>query len=95
MNLAIAAEERHHFIRRDISKITVHFDDSDKLQFVKQTLLSELKHITPSYRVEKFGSTVASLSRQFDNYKITFKTDYSNAHASNLEYLKKYEFLTW
>jgi hypothetical protein len=80
MNLAIAAEERHHFIRRDISKITAHFE----------LLLNELKYITLTYRVQKFGSTIASLSWQFHDYKITFKTDYSNPHASNLEYLKKY-----
>jgi hypothetical protein len=48
MNLAIKAEERHHLIRRDLSKIAAHFHDSEKREYVKELLTNELKYITPS-----------------------------------------------
>jgi hypothetical protein len=48
MNLAIKAVERHHPIRRDLSKIAAHFHDSEKREYVKQLLTNELKYITPS-----------------------------------------------
>jgi hypothetical protein len=77
MNLAIKAEERHHLI--DLSKIAAHFHDSEKREYVKELLTNELKYITHSQRVQQFGYSVASLSKQFNDYNITFITDYGNA----------------
>jgi hypothetical protein len=43
--------------------------------------------------VQKFGSTVASLSREFDGYKITFKTDDSNTTTRKVTTIAVIPFL--